>query len=136
MPLHDQASHQTFEIYPDWFSQSVPNNSEVFNYDQWRSGNNHKIIGWQKKDTGLSAVYPQSTTDVILGKRINICCKQAEVLFFSGAHYHRTLKQTRNLSRFSIDFRLVYLIDEQQHLGAPNVDNRSHGAALQDYIRL
>ncbi|MDE1463740.1 hypothetical protein [Spartinivicinus poritis] len=136
IPLHNQAIHQTFEIYPDWFNRPVSNNSEVFDYNQWRSGNNDKIIGWQKKDTGLTAVYPETTAEVPLGRRIKFSCTQAETLLFSGAHYHQTLKQTRNLSRFSVDYRLIHLADEQQQLGAPNVDNRSRGSALQDYIRL
>ncbi len=136
IPLHDQTQEQTFEIYPDWFIRAVPNDSEVFDYQQWCLKNWDKKIGWQQKETGLTAKYPQITTEVSVGKKVGFSSRQGEQLLFSAAHFHQTLKQTCHLTRFSVDFRLVDTNDMQLNRGAINVDNRSVGNATQDYIKL
>ncbi|WP_444996306.1 hypothetical protein [Aliikangiella sp. IMCC44359] len=136
IPLHDQNQEQTFEIFPDWLTKPVPNDSEVFDYQQWCAKNWDKKIGWQNKKTGLTARYPQTTSQVELGKRIGFSCKQAEQLLFSGAHFHQTLQQTNHLTRLSVDFRVVDIDDLKANLGVANVDNRSVGLATKDYIKL
>lgn len=136
IPLHDQQKKQTFELFPDWLDQAVPNNSEIFDYDQWRSGNSDKRIGWQNKNTGLTASYPQAIECVDVGERIGFSCKQAQGLFFSGAHFHQTLKQSTGFCRYSVDFRLIHLSDSKKNIGAPNADNRSTGSSLKDYVHL
>jgi len=67
------------------------------------------------------------------GASIPFSCKAGEILLFSGAHLHRTLPQALDRTRFSLDARLVHLVDHAQGLGAPNVDGRSRGSALRDY---
>lgn len=136
IPLHDQKPEQTFEIFPDWLERAVPNDSEIFDYSQWRSGNSDKRIGWQNKNTGLTASYPQATEDVDPGNRIGFGCKKAQSLFFTGSHFHQTIKQSTDKCRYSVDFRLVHLEDAENNIGAPNADNRSKGSSVQDYARL
>lgn len=136
LPLHDQTPEQTFEIYPEWLNRSVPNNSEIFDYEQWCTGNSDKRIGWQNKNTGLTASYPQATAVVEPGARVGFGCQKAEGLFFSGAHFHQTLKQQTDRCRYSVDFRFVHLDDVKNNIGAPNVDNRSTGSSIVDYILL
>ena len=136
IPLHDQSKQQTFEIYPDWLDRAVPNNSEIFDYDQWNSVNSDKRIGWQNKNTGLTANYPQALEEVDPGKRIGFSCKKSQSLFFSGAHFHQTIKQTTDHCRYSVDFRLIHLNDYRNGMGAPNSDNRSKGSSLKDYLPL
>ncbi|WNO10854.1 hypothetical protein [Teredinibacter sp. KSP-S5-2] len=136
IPLHDQTEEQTFEIYPEWYKESVPNNSEVFDFDQWRENGSDRKIGWQKKSTGLTAVYPEATETVPIKEIVKFGAKTGEQLLFSGAHFHKTREQTNDLTRFSVDYRFVHLGDHQQGIGAPNADNRSRGCAVKDYIRL
>lgn len=136
LPLHDQQAHQTFEIFPECLDQAVANNSEVFNYDEWRQAGSEKKIGWQNQNTGLHAVYPQALEPVTTGKGLRFCANRAERVFFSAAHFHKTLQQVRHITRFSVDFRFVYLPHVQRGLGAVNADARARGSALQDYIRL
>lgn len=136
LPLHHQDAHQTFEIFPDWLDQAVANNSALFNYDEWRQAGTEKKIGWQKKNTGLNALYPQAQQTVDYGQVVRFSASKAERLFFSGAHFHKTLEQVHGLTRFSVDFRFVYLKHARAKLGAINADARCQGAALQDYITL
>ena len=46
-----------------------------------------------------------------------------------------TLPQALGRTRFSLDARLVHLGDHARGLGAPNVDGRSRGSALPDYVQ-
>ncbi len=134
-PLDDLGEDETFAIYPDYFQQNVPNNSEVFNYDEWVKDGPDLKIGWQKEDSGLTAVYPRSAEGFDPGQDVGFSCPAAGQLFIAGAHYHATRPQNTGKIRFSLDARLVHLEDAASGTGAPNVDNRSSGDILKDYIR-
>ena len=133
IPLDDLSPDETFVFYPEKFRSAVPNNSEIFDYDAWvRDGWSLKI-GWQDPDSGRRARYPGVTGDLDPGPALDFSCRAAENLLFSGAHFHRTLKQATGRARFSLDFRTVFLDDEAAGLGATNVDGRARGTALPDY---
>ena len=136
IPLDDLEAQETFVFYPDWFARPVPNDSEVFDYGAWLRDERGLRIGWQDRDAGLEARYPQLTEEVDPGLELGFGCSRAQNLLFSGAHFHQTLRQSTGQTRYSLDFRLVDLDDHAAGLGAPNVDNRSRGSALSAYARL
>lgn len=135
IPLHDVTEEETFVFYPDWFAQPVPNNSEAFDYDGWTKHGTQLRIGWQNPDSGLKHTYPGQIGEFNPGREITLSAKAGEVLLFAGAHFHQTRKNCTGRTRFSIDLRTVHLDDHAQGRGAPNVDNRSTGSALVDYVR-
>jgi hypothetical protein len=55
---------------------------------------------------------------------------------FSGTHFHQICKHATGRTRFNIDFRKVDLNDHDAGHGAPNVENRSKGSALADYVHV
>ncbi len=57
------------------------------------------------------------------------------IVLFSGAHLHESVPNTTDLTRYSIDFRTVHLDDLEARKGAPNVDSRSTGTTMRDYLR-
>jgi hypothetical protein len=133
VPLDDLTEDETFVFFPERFRSPVGNDSEIFDYDEWvRRGWSLKI-GWQDAKSGEEARYPASTEGPPAGG-LGFACRRGENLLFSGSHYHRTLPQAAGRSRFSLDFRLVDLDDEARGRGAPNVDNRSRGSCLADYV--
>lgn len=135
IPLHDLAEDETFVFYPERFCVPVPNDSEVFDYDEWvRNGWSLKI-GWQDLEAGKRARYPRVIGELEGGKAVGFSCRAGENLLFSGAQFHRTLPQAFGRTRYSVDFRLVHLADHASGFGAPNVDNRSRGSALVDYVK-
>jgi hypothetical protein len=69
------------------------------------------------------------------GPAVGFACTRGQNLLFSGSQFHATVPQSRGLTRYSLDFRIVHLGDHECGLGAPNVDNRSTGSALVDYVR-
>jgi hypothetical protein len=134
VPLHDLSAEETFVFFPDDFRRIVPNDSERFNYDTWTQEGNDLKIGWQNRDDGMRARYPGLLGDPGPSRPVGFSCRAGEILLFSGAHFHQTLKNTSGRTRFSLDFRTVHLDDQAQGFGAPNVDNRSTGSALRGYI--
>jgi hypothetical protein len=133
--LDDLTADETFVFYPDRFAKPVHNDSEVFDYDEWVARGWSLKIGWQDRDASLRARYPSAIGDEEYGPSEGFACKRGEILLFSGAHFHRTLPQSSGKTRFSVDARLVHLGDHDQKLGAPNIDGRSRGSALGDYVQ-
>jgi hypothetical protein len=134
IPLDDLRDDETFVFFPSFFRAPVPNDSEIFDYDDWvRRGWSLKI-GWQDPKAGLVARYPSTTGPVDIDETVGFSCRRGQNLLFSGSHYHRTLAQSAGRTRYSLDFRIVQLDDHARGLGAPNVDNRSRGSCLVDYV--
>ncbi len=134
IPLDALPEEQTFVFYPDRFREPVPNDSEIFDYQRWVKDGWDLKIGWQNRDHGLTARYPGVTEDVDPGRVLGFSCTRGDNLLFSGAHFHATRPQSEGVTRFSLDFRVVCLDDVDAGVGAPNVDNRSTGSALVDYV--
>jgi hypothetical protein len=132
IPLDDLAEDETFVFYPERFAAPVDNDSEIFDYNDWVRDGWELKIGWQK--LGADARYPRSAPGVDGGRAVGFSCRAGENLVFSGAHFHATLPQATGRTRYSLDFRIVDLDDHAGGLGAPNVDNRSRGSALRDYV--
>jgi len=135
IPICDLASEETFVFFPEKFRSPVANDSEIFDYQEWVAKGWGLKIGWQQKNAGLEARYPGVVGDVETGAAVGFACRRGDILLFSGAQFHRTFPQQLGRTRFSLDFRFVDLADHTQGLGAPNVDNRSRGSALCDYVR-
>jgi hypothetical protein len=134
VPLHDLEPEETFVFYPDRLAQPVANDSEIFDYAEWIKDGPALKIGWQKRDSGITAKYPGSLETEMPAFAEGFSCKAGEQLIFSGAHYHRTLPHDLQRTRYSLDFRIVHLDDEAAGRGAPNADNRSRGSTLKDYV--
>ena len=134
IPLHDVAADETFEFFPEEFSRIVDNDSEIFDFDEWVEDGQEKRIGWQNGRTGLTAQYPE-LQEAPRGSRIPVACNAGDILLFSGQHLHQTRKNCTGRTRFSIDFRTVHLGDHAESIEAVNVDNRSRGSSLRQFIQ-
>lgn len=138
IPLHDVDASNSFCFFPEHFDKPMKNDSEVFNFQRWVEQDEKKLIGWQDKNTGLTARYPQLLEEPT-GTQIPVKCGRGEILLFSGQHLHRTYQHNCELTRFSLDFRTVDFVDQERGKEAINTDNRSTGAwnkkflALQDH---
>lgn len=133
--MHDVSPEETFLFYPDFFNAAVPNNSEIFNYDDWvRDGWDLKI-GWQRKGTDPASLYPGVTRHVEPATQVGFAARAGDLLIFSGQHFHQTRPNRSGRTRFSLDFRSADLDDAAAGRGAPNADNRSRGSVLRDYVR-
>lgn len=130
IPLGDYPAAQTFVFYPSYFDQAVPNNSEVFDYDQWRAA-----VGWQSLNRPADAVYPQALA-IPEAEPLGFACQAGQRLLFSGSHLHQPLPNLSEEIRFSLDLRLVCKDDFEQGRGAPQADNRSQGSTWPEFVPL
>lgn len=133
IPLHDVVADETFVFYPEYFDRPVNNDSEIFDFNDWTAEGQAKRIGWQNPNTGQTAHYP-SLLEEPQGLHWPVLAKPGEILLFSGQHLHQTRKNVTGRTRFSLDFRTVNLDDEANHAEAKNVDNRSTGSSLVQFI--
>lgn len=135
IPLHDLGEEETFEIYPERFNTAVPNDSEIFDYDEWVRDGWELKIGWQKKTSGVTARYPTVIGHPLRGPARQVRGHAGDNLLFAGAHFHATRPLENGTTRYSLDFRVLHLDDHNAGRGAPNVDARCQGSALRDYVR-
>lgn len=135
IPLHDVVPEETFEFFPDDYLRPVHNDSEVFDFDRWVADGQERRIGWQNRESGRIERYPQLLEEP-QGRVVPVACSAGDLLLFSAQHLHRTRANQTGLTRFSIDFRTVHLDDDRQGRGAPNVDNRSNGSSLVQFVRM
>ncbi|MBM4291351.1 MAG: hypothetical protein FJ138_07895 [Deltaproteobacteria bacterium] len=135
VPLDDLEERETFVFYPEELSRPVPNDSEVFDYDEWTRRGWDLKIGWQDVESGLRARYPQHLgPPPRVEEGVGFSCARADNLLFAGAHFHQTRPQSLGTTRFSLDFRVVEVGDHAAGRGAPRVDDRSVGDAVGDYV--
>ncbi|WP_257458299.1 phytanoyl-CoA dioxygenase family protein [Archangium lipolyticum] len=129
LALHDASEEETFTFFPEVFERPVPNSSAAFDYRTWLAQ-----AGWQNPKRKVNAEYPTATVPLDGMRELGFACRAGEVLVFSAAHLHGTRPHISGRTRFSVDFRVVHLEDHRRGLGAPDVDNRSTGSALEDYL--
>ena len=127
IPLHDVTEADSFAFYYDWFAKPIDNESGDFDYDEWT-----KSVGFQSGKSGVFPSVPEGILDAKDG--VAFSASAGDMILFSAVHLHQTVKNASGLTRFSIDFRTVHLADHEAGKGAPNVDNKSTGSALKDYL--
>lgn len=128
MPLYDVTEAETFAFYPAYFDKPVANRSEDFDYD---GGD----VSW--RTTGGKPVFPRAEEGSFDATGAQpFALSAGDIILFAASHLHQTVKNATGHTRFSVDFRTVHLGDHAAGKGAPNVDNRSRGCAVKDYLRL
>jgi hypothetical protein len=131
LPIYPIAPENAMGFYPHYFSEPVANNSEIYNYYEWNSKNRASAAQHVKKDT-REQPKPQQDLQPIT---VRYLPPPGGIIVFSGAQLHETVPNTADLARYSIDFRTVHADDVGGRLGAPNVDSRSTGTTMRDYLR-
>ncbi|TAL37822.1 MAG: hypothetical protein EPN97_04650 [Alphaproteobacteria bacterium] len=127
IPLQDMTEAQSFMFFPDVFKKAVPNTSNTFQYDDWIDQH-----GWQGSKSHAPVAFPAPLQTPANGRAFS--AQAGDIIVFSAAHLHQTVKNNSDMARFSLDFRAVHLADHAARRGAPNVDNASAPGALRDYL--
>ncbi len=131
IPLHDVDPADAFDLYPTAFRRTISNDSAAFDYQRFISR-----AGWQAEGPTPGITYPGTTQGVAGLAPVSAAARRGEVVVFSAAHLHQTREHAEGQTRFSVDLRTAHLADHAAGRGAPDPDNASTGAAVEDYSPL
>ncbi|MEZ0225971.1 MAG: hypothetical protein ACAH83_15560 [Alphaproteobacteria bacterium] len=127
IPLQNVTEEQSFMFFPDVFNTAVPNTSNTFRYDDWMEEH-----GWQGSKSHAPVTFPAPLQTPLNGRAFS--ARAGDIIAFSAAQLHQTVRNSSGMTRFSLDFRAVHLADHAGGRGAPNADNASAPGALRDYL--
>jgi hypothetical protein len=130
-PIYPIESGNAMGFYPRHFSDPVENNSEIYNYYEWNTKNRATAAQHVKSDT-REQPKSSSTLDPVT---IRYIPPPGGIVLFCGAQLHETVENKTPNARYSFDFRTVHLDDVRTMNGAKNIDSRSTGTTMRDYLR-
>jgi hypothetical protein len=132
LPVYDIVSENCMAFHPRYWTQPVKNSSRDYNYYRWNKESRGSASKQIKTDTRKQ---PRAEEPMELDPQLRLVCKVGSIILFSAANMHSTVPNTSGYTRFSIDFRTVYLDDVKTHTGAPNIDSECTGTSLRDFLR-
>lgn len=132
LPIYGIESESSMAFHPAYWSKGVKNGSSDFNYYAWNSDGRKNAAQHIKSDTRKQ---PKPEEEMEVDPQIRLIVPPGGVILFSGAQMHSTVPNTSGRARYSIDFRTVNVGDLRAGLAAPNVDSRSTGTSLRDFVR-
>jgi hypothetical protein len=130
LPIYPVDPNNAMGLFPDYFDKPIKNNSAAYNYYEWNSTSRPNAALHVRSDTREQ---PKPQQDLNSQSLCYLPPPGATILF-SGAHLHETIPNTTDVARYSIDFRTVHIDDVAQRRGAPNVDSRSTGTTMRDFV--
>ena len=131
LPIYPIEPNNALGFYPRYFEEPVENNSEIYNYYEWNTKHRATAAQHVKSDT-REQPKPQQELEPVT---VRFLPPPGGIIIFSGAQLHETVPNKTNVARYSIDFRTVHYHDVVARRGAPNIDSRSTGTTMRDYLR-
>ena len=131
IPIYPLESDNAMGFFPHYFSQGIPNSSDIYNYYAWNAQDRGGAAQHVRRDT---RVQPRAQAQ-IERVTLRVLPPPGGLIIFSGAQLHETVANTTGVARYSLDFRTVHLDDVVARRGAPNVDARCTGTTMRDYLR-
>lgn len=131
LPIYPLDRENCMGFYPQHFDAPVKNSSETYNYYRWNEQGRATAAQHVRTDT-REQPRPQ---EEVKGPSMRYLPPPGGCILFSGAHLHETIANTSGIARYSVDFRTVHLDDVKAHRGAANIDSRSTGSTLRDYLK-
>lgn len=132
IPIFDIEAGNAMAFHPEWFDRTTPNNSEIYNYQNWNATQRFNAAEHIGKDTRPQ---PKLQEDIKLDPSIVVVTPPGGMLLFAASHLHSSVPNQTGKTRFSIDFRVVHKGDLIAQRGAPNVDCRCTGSPINDYLQ-
>ena len=129
-PIYPLEPDNAMGFYPHYFAGPVKNNSEIYNYYEWNMKN--RATAQHVKSDAREQPKAQQVLDPVT---VRLLPPPGGIILFSGARLHETVPNTTKVARYSIDFRTVHYDDVVARRGASNIDSRSTGTTMRDYLR-
>lgn len=131
IPVYPLDPRNAMSFYPRYFREPVKNNSEIYNYYEWNTKSRTNAAQHVKSDQREQPKAQQDLQPVT----VRYLPPPGGIIVFAGAQLHETVPNTTDMARYSIDFRTVHYDDVIGRRGAANVDSRSTGTTMRDYLK-
>ena len=131
-PLVDIGPTNSLAIHPQYWDQPVANTSDGFDPYVWNATGRKDAAKFVHSD---NRNHPAPSQPISLDYGTRIVGPASSMLIFSAAQLHSTVPNTSGKTRYSIDFRTASLDDLRSGRGAANIDSRSTGTTLRDFLR-
>jgi hypothetical protein len=132
MPIYDLNSENCMALHPHYFDRAIRNGSSQYNYQRWNQESRFNAAKHVHTDT---RVQPHAEEPIELDPQLRLICPVGGAYLFSAAQLHSTVPNSSNVTRYSIDFRMVHLDDVVGDGGARNLDSACTGTTMGDYLR-
>ena len=132
LPIYDIEAGNAMAFHPNYWSNPVNNNSEIYNYQEWNAKQRFDLKDKIKKD---DRPQPKAQQTLELEPNTVIVAEPGSMILFSAAQLHSSVPNQTGKTRFSIDFRVVNRSDLAAQRGAPNIDSKCTGSSIGDYLR-
>jgi hypothetical protein len=131
-PLVDIGPTNSLALHPQFWDTPVPNTSDGFDPYVWNATGRKDAAKFIHSD---NRNHPAPSQPIPLEYPTRIVGPASSMLIFSAAQLHSTVPNTSGKTRYSIDFRTISLDDLSAGRGATNIDSRSTGTTLRDFLR-
>jgi hypothetical protein len=131
-PIRGVNADNCMAYHPNFWQHPAPNSSDEFDAYEWNKTARRDAASYIKSD-------PRPHPHLVgadPGTDVRLVGEAGSILAFSGAQLHSTVPNTTERARFSFDFRTVSINDVATHAGPANVDGRSTGTTLRDFLRI
>ena len=132
LPIFEIEAGNAMAFHPNYFSRSVMNDSDTYNYQEWNTKLRFNAVEQIGADTRPQ---PKPQEKIALNPEIVVVAPPGGMMLFSAAQLHSSIPNQSGVTRFSIDFRCVHLGDLIERRGARNVDSKCTGSAINDYLQ-
>ncbi len=132
LPIFEIEAGNAMAFHPNYFSRSVMNDSDTYNYQEWNTKLRFNAVEQIGADTRPQ---PKPQEKIALDPEIVVVAPPGGMMLFSAAQLHSSIPNQSGVTRFSIDFRCVHLGDLIERRGARNVDSKCTGSAINDYLQ-
>jgi hypothetical protein len=133
LPIYEIQSDNTLAFHLCYWTQPAKNSSAGYNYYMWNKLHRGADVAKLTKEDPRPL--PRATEPIELDPQVRVICPPGGVVLFSGTQIHSSVPNTSGVTRFSIDFRTVYVDDVVAKLGAPNIDSACTGTVMRDFLR-
>ncbi|BDX30137.1 hypothetical protein TUM20985_06840 [Mycobacterium antarcticum] len=130
-PIAGNSATTGMQFHPDFWQQPVPNTSDGFDAYEWNRTSRRDAAVYVKDDP---RPHPKLATGDP-GTTLRVVGDPGSLLSFSGAQLHSTVPNQTDAARLSVDFRTAHIDDLVAQAGPANIDSRSTGTSVRDYLR-
>lgn len=133
IPVFDSLQDTVMSMYLDYFDTPVMNRSSEWDYDEWVK--NSRFVANQNIQAEARP-HPVPMEDVSGSTDLRIIQNAGDILLFSTCQLHASAPNVADVTRLSFDLRTLDIDDLIHDRGPVNLDGRSTGSTLRDFLRV